>query len=167
MSLIEDQQVAVLQILEKLGAAIQNLELRVSTLSGVGNPGGKTPWGTVGDVLPPSLPKPEAPPSWVPAFESGHYKDHWGVKYPMSELDFATAETATEVAVRLNATVFNHAKFSPNEDSEQRWLKFPNGTTINAGRVADNWLRAPEGQFPGVALAWAKTAVEQRKGLPA
>lgn len=164
-SLIEDQLTAILQILEKFGAAIQNLELRVQNAPGAG-PGTKTPWGTVGDHLPSPLPAPPSAASWVPTFEQGHYKDHWGVKYPMSEIDFATAETAEEVRKRLNAdSVFLHPKFNPNEDAEQRWLKFPDGTTINAGRVADNWLRAPEGQFPGVALAWAKTAVEQRKGL--
>lgn len=160
MTTIEQQVDALLRAVENMAATIAALTAQVAALGG--NRSGKTPFDPVpGPPVPPGT--PPVPP-WDPTFEEGHTKNVFGVVYPMSELDFATAETAEEARKRFDAKeVFLHDKFSPNESGQQRWLRWADGLEMNAGRLAAAFDRIPENLFPGAARRQSEHLISQAR----
>ncbi len=88
--------------------------------------------------------------AWVPTFEAQHYSQlPDSPPVPLAITDFATSDTAQEVAKRTGSSVAS-VKL-PYGGGSQWWVVFSDGTAIVAGRLADQWLRNPEDQFPNVA----------------
>ncbi len=87
---------------------------------------------------------------WVPTFEAQHYSQlPDSPPVPLAITDFATSDTAQEVAKRTGSSVAS-VKLAYGGGS-QWWVTFSDGTAVIAGRLADQWLRNPEDQFPNVA----------------
>ncbi len=96
-----------------------------------------------------------------PTFEQAAVHGPYGGEQLLNSDYFATQETAEWIMKRFGAVaVF----FKPYEGTgggytapQERWLRFSDGTEMNAGNLAAYFVRNPEKDFPGLAekFVWA------------
>lgn len=97
--------------------------------------------------------------SFTPQFVAGPVMLTWYGPYPCTDLWWATLDTAVQLASRYGATVVKKPPYfvPPSESNHQGgvtyratyapafqyFLQFPDGTTVNAGVLADLWRHNP------------------------
>jgi hypothetical protein len=87
-----------------------------------------------------------------------------GGSQPLNPAYFATRETAQYIAdkfgtgevleVRNGGTGGRYAA-----PASEYHIELPNGATVNAGLLADHYVRIPEAQFPGLADTMSQMAI--------
>jgi hypothetical protein len=121
----------------------------------------------------PALTNPDAASFFQPTFMSGvaNTNTATGSASPLNPMFFATPETtAWLIQQKLPELGFPGAQaFLKNSGSnggpfvanqQELWLRLPNGTEMNAGFLADYYVRNPEDKFPGLADKYVKQIIE-------
>src|SRR5690242_4939998 len=108
----------------------------------------------------PALANPGASPIFTPTFMTGvaNVNTATGSASPLNPMYFATPETTAWLIQQklpelgfpgaqpfLKSSGSNGGPFVANQ--QELWIKLPDGTEINAGMLADYYVRNPEGKF--------------------
>lgn len=108
---------------------------------------------------------------YVPTFEpqayiqSGPYRNMLNMKY------FATEQTALEMMERFGAERIREQLYPAligNDGSDapmQRILVWSDGLEMNAGVIADYYIRNPEAEFPGLAEKFIWQAIASQRAF--
>jgi len=116
--------------------------------------------------------------TFQPTFEKVTGYGPGGYRNPHMNPDyFATRETAEWIRARFGAREVFERVAPGNEgpfftaSKKERWIRFEDGTEINAGQLASIFIRNPEAAFPGLAeriakdnIAVARTAQKLEEG---
>lgn len=110
---------------------------------------------------------------YVPTFEpqayiqSGPYRNMLNMKY------FATEQTALEMMERFGAERIEERPYPAlmgndgTDAAPQRILAWADGLKMNAGVMADYFIRNPEDQFPGLAEKFIWQAIASQRAFMA
>ena len=87
-----------------------------------------------------------------------------GGPWPLNPAYFATRDTAQYIADKFGTGQIVQVPFGGTggpytSSAEEYHIVLPNGATVNAGLLADYYVRMPEAQFPGLADSMIQTAV--------
>lgn len=87
-----------------------------------------------------------------------------GGPWPLNPAYFATQETAQYIADKFGTGKIVQVPFGgtggPYASSAQEYhIVLQNGATVNAGLLADYYVRMPESQYPGLADTMIQMAV--------
>jgi len=89
-----------------------------------------------------------------------------GGPWPLNPTYFATQETAQYIADKFGTGQIVQVPFGGTggpyaSSAEEYHIVLPNGATVNAGLLADYYVRWPESQCPGVADSMIQMAIAQ------
>ena len=87
-----------------------------------------------------------------------------GGPWPLNPAYFATQQTAQYIADKFGTGQIVQVPFGGTggpyaASAEEYHVVLPNGATVNAGLLADYYVRMPEAQFPGLADTMIQMAV--------
>ena len=87
-----------------------------------------------------------------------------GGPWPLNPAYFATEQTAQYMADKFGTGQIVQVPFGGTggpyaSSAEEYHIVLPNGATVNAGLLADYYVRMPEAQFPGLADTMIQMAV--------
>ncbi len=109
--------------------------------------------------------RPDEPP-FMPTFEPQAFSESPNSPpMPLKIEDYATESTAYELARRFGASVSEIGL--AYSTSKQRWLVWPDGTAVVAGRLAEFFINDPEDRFPHYAenFCWRMIANQRAWGI--
>lgn len=109
--------------------------------------------------------------SFVPTFQSGVEvtNSYTGQSTELNPMYFATSETAQYLADKFGTgQIKEEAAYSPGNPyystASQYYIQTPNGQWLNAGLLAETYVRMPESQWPGLADQEIRSAIAQAGG---
>jgi len=88
----------------------------------------------------------------------------FGDSWPLNPAYFATQQTAQYIADKFGTGQIVQVPFGGTDGpyaatADEYHIVLPNGATVNAGLLADYYVRMPEAQFPGLADTMIQMAV--------
>lgn len=106
-----------------------------------------------------------APAPFVPQFLTNvQVISDMGGSWPLNPAYFATQQTAQYMADKFGTGQIVQVPFGGTDGpyaatADEYHIVLPNGATVNAGLLADYYVRMPEAQFPGLADTMIQMAV--------
>lgn len=107
-----------------------------------------------------------SPAPFIPQFMSNvqETSSMGGGPWPLNPAYFATEQTAQYIADKFGTGQIVQVPFGGtggpySASAEEYHIVLPNGATVNAGLLADYYVRMPESQFPGLADTMIQMAV--------
>jgi hypothetical protein len=117
-------------------------------------------------AAPPETQTPAAPSApFVPQFlDNVRVLSEFGDSWPLNPAGFATQQTAQYIADKFGTGQIVQVPFGGSDGpyeatAEEYHIVLPNGKTVNAGLLADYYVRMPETKFPGLADIMIQVAV--------